>query len=108
MVERLRLPNRRGADVIDLVHEGRNWTVTVGRFPNGAVAEVFLNAKPSPLVDMAQDAAILASIALQHGASFETVRHAIAGRGGPLAAALEIVAKGDRMPAAPNCEGKHP
>jgi hypothetical protein len=88
---RHRLPDRRGAEAFDFVHGERRWTATVGRFPDGAVAEIFINAKPSPLADMVQDAAILASIALQHGASVEVVHHAIAGRGGPLAAALGLI-----------------
>ena len=85
------LPNRRAAETFGFVHAGRRWTATIGRFPCGGVAEIFINTKPSPLSDLVQDSAILASIALQHGATLETVRHAIAGRGGPLAAALELI-----------------
>ena len=96
MSERIRLPDRRGADVFEFDHGGRRWTTTIGRFPDGAVAEIFLDTKPSPLADMAQDAAILASLALQHGAPFETVRHAITGRGGPLAAALALIGEAGR------------
>ena len=91
MSDRRRLPDRRAADVFDFEHEGRRWTATIGRFPDGDVSEVFLDTKPSPLADMAQDAAILASIALQHGASLATVHHAIADRGGPLAAAFNVI-----------------
>ena len=87
MTERQHLPNRRRAEAVDFVHSNRRWTATISRFPNGAIAEVFLDTKPSPLADMAQDAAILASIALQYGANLKVVQHAIAGRGGPLAAA---------------------
>ena len=86
MSERLRLPHRRPAEVFDFEQGGWRWTATIGRFPDGAVAEVFLNAKPSPLSDMAQDAAILASIALQHGASVDHLR---AGRGGDVSAGGE-------------------
>ena len=96
MSERLRLPDRRKAEVFEFDHGGRRWTATVGRFPDGAVAEIFLNTKPSTLADFAQDAAILASLALQHGAPFETVRHAITGRGGPLAAALALIGEAGR------------
>ena len=91
MIERRHLANRRAAEVFDFMHAHRKWTATVGRFRDGSVAEVFLDTKPSPLADMAADAAILASICLQSGANFETVRHAIAGRAGPLAAALALI-----------------
>ena len=96
MSERLCLPNRRGAEVFEFEHGRRRWTTTISRLPDGAVAEIFLDTKPSPLADMAQNAAILASLALQHGASFETVCHAIASRGGPLATALNLIDGGGR------------
>jgi hypothetical protein len=90
----LLLPNRRVADVRSFTHEGRQWTATFGFFANGQLAEVFLDTKPSPLADMAQDAAILASLCFQHGVDLDVVRHAIAGRGGPLAAALALIKGG--------------
>jgi hypothetical protein len=40
MSERERLPNRRGAEFVDFEHEGRKWTVTVGRFADGRIAEL--------------------------------------------------------------------
>jgi hypothetical protein len=66
--------------VATFTHEGRSWTATAARFPDGRLAEIFLDApKESPLADAAREAAILASIAsiaLQHGASLETICHA--------------------------------
>ena len=48
--------------------------------------------KDSPRLAMARDVAILASIALQHGASVDVIRHALAGRDiGPLSAALGLI-----------------
>jgi putative DNA primase/helicase len=44
MPERERLPNRRIAELRRFVHCGRRWTATIGRFPNGRVAEIFLDA----------------------------------------------------------------
>jgi ribonucleoside-diphosphate reductase alpha chain len=42
--------------------------------------------------ELAQDTAIVASIALQSGCPLETLRHALSGRGeGPLSAALELI-----------------
>jgi hypothetical protein len=60
--------------------------------PTG-VAELFLDAATeSPLVKLAQESAIVASLALQSGCALETLRHALAGRGaGPLGAALAMV-----------------
>jgi hypothetical protein len=89
---RERLPNRRRAELIDFKHSGRRWTVTIGRFANGEVAEIFLDApKESPLVELAQDSAIVASLALQSGCALETLRHALADRhAGPLGVALDL------------------
>jgi hypothetical protein len=93
-MSRERLPNRRAAEVFDFEHGGRRWTATFSCFANGRIAEVFLSApKESPLVELAQDTAIVASLALQHGCQLETLRHALRGRGmGPLGAALEALA----------------
>ena len=86
------LSERRGADVVTFEHEGRRWTASFGRFEDGRLAEVFIDApKESGLADAARESAILASIALQHGASLETIRHALDGRdAGPIGAALRL------------------
>ena len=57
-----------------------------------SIAEVFLNsAKDSTIAHLAQETAIIASIALQFGADIQTIRHAISGTGaGPLSAALDL------------------
>jgi hypothetical protein len=90
---RERLPDRRGAELVDFEHAGRRWTVAVGRFADGRIAELFLDAaKESPLVELAQESAIVASLALQSGCALETLSHALAGRSaGPLGAALAMV-----------------
>lgn len=95
---RERLPNRRTADVVSFMHEGRRWTATFGRFPDGRLAEVFLDApKISAVADAARESALLASLALQHGAPQETIRHALDARdAGPLAAALGIASEAPR------------
>jgi len=81
MIERERLPGRRGAELFDFEHGGRRWTATIGRFADGRVAEIFLDTpKVSALGEIAADAAIVASIALQSGARLETLRHALADR----------------------------
>jgi hypothetical protein len=89
---RSRLPDRREAEMIEFEHGGRKWTATVGRFEDGRLAEIFLHApRDSAVLALAQDAAILASIALQHGAPAAVICHALSGRDtGPLAAALAL------------------
>ena len=93
MSEREHLPDRRGAELVDFEHEGRKWTVTVGRFADGGIAELFIDgSKEAPIVELAQGSAIVASLALQSGCAFETLRHALAGRNaGPLGAALVLI-----------------
>jgi hypothetical protein len=90
---RERLPNRRSGEMFDFTHGGHKWTVCVGRFDDGRIAELFLDAeKTSPLVELAQESAIVASLALQSGCPIETLRHALDGRDtGPLGAALGLV-----------------
>ena len=90
---RERLPNRRIAELVDFQHGGRRWTATIGRFADGRVGEIFLDTpKASSIGDLAADAAIVASLALQSGCAVETLRHALAGRGtGPLGAALAMI-----------------
>jgi hypothetical protein len=93
MSERARLPNRRPAELFDFEHNGRRWTLTIGRFSDGRLAELFIDAaKTSALSEIAADAAIIASLALQSGCPLATLRHALADRrSGPLAAALGLV-----------------
>jgi hypothetical protein len=43
MSERERLSNRRAAEKFDFEHGGRKWTATIGRFPDGRVAEIFIH-----------------------------------------------------------------
>ncbi|HWY83973.1 MAG TPA: hypothetical protein VNY10_18970 [Roseiarcus sp.] len=93
MSKRERLPDRRGAELVDFEHDRRRWTVTIGRYPDGRVAELFIDApKESPLVALAQDGALAASLALQSGCPPDTLRHALNGReAGPLRTALALI-----------------
>ena len=93
MSDRERLPDRRVSELVDFEHGGRKWTATFGRFADGRIAEVFLDApKESPLVELAQDGALAASLALQSGCPLETLRHALSGReAGPLRTALALI-----------------
>jgi hypothetical protein len=99
MTARQRLPNRRRAATFSFEVGGLSYVCTVGRFPDdGRVAEVFLtNHKAGSTAGiMASDAAVVASIALQHGVPLDTIRRALMrdtkGRAsGPLGAALDLV-----------------
>jgi hypothetical protein len=96
---RNRLPSRRAAQTITFERDGSSYRMTVGFFPDGRPGEIFLNADRSDsLLDvLASDAAILASLALQHGCSLETITHALKrdARGeasSPIGAALDRIA----------------
>lgn len=96
---RTRLPNRRPAETIAFERDGSRYCLTIGFYPDGRVGEVFLNHDRSDsLLDvLASDAAILASLALQHGCTLETITHALKrdGRGeaaSPIGAALDRIA----------------
>jgi ribonucleoside-diphosphate reductase alpha chain len=90
---RERLPNRRKAELISFSHCGRPWTVCAGRYADGRLGEIFIEGpKDSPLLALARDAAIIASVALQFGAPVSVIRHALDGRDiGPLAKALDLL-----------------
>jgi hypothetical protein len=96
--ERTRLPNRRAHELIEFEHAGFRYVAGLGRFADGRVAEIFLNAAKggTPLDVTARDAAIVASIALQHGAPAEALQHALTRNGdgtasGPLGALLDLL-----------------
>jgi ribonucleoside-diphosphate reductase alpha chain len=98
MTQRTRLPNRRGHELIEFEHRGIRYTVGIGRFDDGSVAEVFLStAKHGTAVDVnAHDAAVAVSLLLQYGCPVETLRRALTrnsdgSASGPLARALDLL-----------------
>lgn len=98
MANRDRLPNCRGSENIAFERDGSSYLMTIGYHPDGRVGEVFLNHDrgDSMLDVLASDAAILASLALQHGCPIETIQHALKrdSRGNaasPIGAALDRV-----------------
>jgi ribonucleoside-diphosphate reductase alpha chain len=101
---RERLDGRRGHWLYRFQSGGHHFTGGVGRFPDGRLAEVFITGTKvgSAAETNAQDAAIVASLALQHGCPVDTIRHALASRSvggdGPLAALLNEVAKDEGGP----------
>jgi hypothetical protein len=92
-VSRQRLQNRWPHWLYRFECDGQIYTGGIGRFEDGRIAEIFINgAKVGTAAETsAQDAAIVASLALQHGCPIETIRHALARSGGstgPLATLL--------------------
>jgi hypothetical protein len=104
MTARERLRDRRPSENFTFELDGLRFTATVSRYPDGRVAELFLNNHKSGNQSdtNARDAAIILSFALQNGADLESIRHALcrdgAGRAlGPVGCALDLLAK-DRAP----------
>ena len=99
--QRRRLPERRLHNVVDFQHDGYRYTAGLGFFDTGELGEIFINVpgrSGSAMEVFARDAAILASIGLQHGASVEVIRHALTRNGdgtagGPLGAVLDLLSK---------------
>jgi ribonucleoside-diphosphate reductase alpha chain len=97
---RLRLPNRRGHELLDFEHGGIHYTAGAGRFQDGELGEIFLSiAKHGTAVDVnARDAAVAASLLLQHSCPIDTLRQSLTRNGdgsssGPLARALDLLAE---------------
>ncbi len=93
------LPIRRRSETTEFSHAGLSFKLSVGFRPSsGEIAEIFLSSSKvgSPIEALARDAAILVSIALQHGAELAKIRHALTRDhdGGPatlIGAALDIL-----------------
>ena len=79
MSDRVRLPNRRACENFEFECQGIRYTASVGRFPDGRVAELFINngKAGSSSETNARDAAIVLSIALQHGVAIEDIRQSV-------------------------------
>jgi hypothetical protein len=98
MTKRKQLLNRRLTETFGFRWRDMAYTATVGCFPDGKLAEIFLTGgKLSSDGDaIARDAGVVASIALQLGAEVETLRGALLRDSGgaaasPLGAALDRV-----------------
>jgi hypothetical protein len=98
---RHRLPNRRASENFNFTCGPHRYTATVSYFPGtDRLAEIFLgNGRAGSDVDAAaKDSAVVASIALQFGASVDVIRRALMRDGnarasGPLATALDLLAE---------------
>lgn len=74
------LPQRRQQMTVSTVHKQQRFEVSFGLFDDGTPAEVFISAtKPGgDFHSLANDAAVVLSLALQHGVPLLTIRNAMA------------------------------
>ena len=95
------LPQRRAAETFNLRFWNQSFTVTVGFYADGALGEVFIDGGKSgqDVQSTARDAAVVLSLALQHGTPIETIRHAVT-RGTSEEPASILGAIVDALPAA--------
>jgi ribonucleoside-diphosphate reductase alpha chain len=73
------LPRRRAAETFNLRFWNQSFSVTIGFYPDGTPGEVFIDGGKTgqDIQSTARDAAVVLSLALQHGVSPETIRHAV-------------------------------
>jgi hypothetical protein len=74
------LPQRRASETFDLRFWNQPFTVTVGFHADGTPGEVFIEGCKigNDMQSIARDAAVVLSLALQHGVLPEKIRHAVA------------------------------
>ena len=84
------LPQRRSAETFQLRFWNQPVTVTVGYYEDGTPGEIFVDAGKSgqDVQSTARDAAIVVSLALQHGATVATIQHAVTRSGDGEAASI--------------------
>jgi len=88
MTARERLPDRRPHELRDFEFGGIRYTAGVGHLGDGSPGEIFLSPIGKVGTDLeahARDAAITASLCLQHGCPLDALRKALtrSGNGGP-------------------------
>ena len=73
------LPQRRANETFTVVQWNQPFVITVGFYPDGTIGEVFVDAcKTGGDVEaVARDAAVVLSLALQHGAPLVTIQRAV-------------------------------
>ena len=102
-MSRVRLPDRRPHELRDFQFRGHRYTIGVGKYDDGTLAEIFIDCDKasSPVADDGRDAAICLSIALQHGVDPAVIRAAVTREengspSGIVGAALDLIMEGDR------------
>src|SRR5438552_17812503 len=96
---RRKLSNRRPSITFDFRCNSLAYSATISRYPNGDLAEVFINNTKvgSDSDSAAKDSAVVCSLALQFGVPLEAIRRALLRdpRGvasSPLGVALDLIA----------------
>lgn len=76
---RTKLPNRRASVTFTMRWQGIQYDVSIGTFDDGRAAEVFISGTKSgsDVESVSRDAAILLSLALQHGVGLDLIARAI-------------------------------
>lgn len=92
------LPGRRPHEIVEFQHRGHGYLGGIGRYEDGRIAEIFLDAGKAgtALQAVSRDAAVLASLALQFGAPLDVIRHALAAdedgaAAGPIGALIDRI-----------------
>jgi hypothetical protein len=101
MTKRETLASRRASENFDIEVSGRKYRVSFSRFPDGRLAEIFINNNRvnSDSDTAGKDSAVVCSIALQYGVPVDTIRKALmrdanGKASGPLGAALDLICGG--------------
>lgn len=96
---RTQIPNRRPSETFEFIHEGHKFLGSVSYDCFGHPVEVFLSTgKPGSGIEAAsRDAAVAASLAIQHSTPLDTLRKAMTrlddgSPAGPLGKLLDLVA----------------
>ncbi|MBF0094594.1 MAG: ribonucleotide reductase [Alphaproteobacteria bacterium] len=79
-MSRTRLPNRRPSETTTVVHDGRDYAVTIGGDPaTGIIREVFAGDSHtgSAMDAILNDACVALSLLLQHGVEPATLAHSM-------------------------------
>jgi len=94
------LPQRRASETFDLRFWNQSFIVSVGFYPDGVIGEVFIDSRKTgqDVQSTARDAAVVLSLALQHGTPIETIRRAVTRNGAGDAASI-LGAVIDTLPA---------
>jgi hypothetical protein len=95
---RTELPQRRSLETFTLRHWNANFSVGIGRYPDGTIGEIFINGEKcgTQLDVVARDCAVILSLAFQHGLTIANLRHAVTRDGngeasGPIGALLDLL-----------------
>ena len=101
-MSRTHLPQRRYQETFDVDHGGHLFSVSVGFHHDGTPGEVFVQAhkRASDVEAAARDAAILISLAMQHGVPLQQLRDGVTrdSRGAPasvVGAVLDAIGGGE-------------